>query len=86
MSFTESEKSAFIAALLKKGWQLRDDVIWSPGGGLYFNSSHFSDWNPKTMKETFTRRAARIEQVFAEAAAENRDVHLVADEAMEKAQ
>lgn len=86
MPFTESEKNAFIAALTRRGWELRDDVIWSPSGGLFFQSSHFADWDPNQMKDIFTRRAARIEmQTYegaAKSAAENHDVHLAAHEVM----
>ena len=84
MPFTESERSSFIAALTRRGWQVRDGVVWSPGGGLYFNSSHFAQWNPEQMKEVFMRRAARVEKLAYEGAAknaaENRDVHLAVDE------
>jgi hypothetical protein len=86
MPFSDSEKSAFIAALVSRGWQLRDEVIWSPSGGLYFNAAHFAQWDPKQMKEVFTHRAARIEKLThegaAKSAAENHDVHWAADEVL----
>jgi len=88
MPFSHSEKNIFIAALESRGWQLCDDTIYSPSGGLYFNPSHFGHWNPKDMKEIFTHRAARIEKLPHQDAVknttENHDVHWAADEVLGK--
>jgi hypothetical protein len=86
VSFSDPEKNSFIAALATRGWQVRDGVLWSPGGGLSFNDSTFAAWTPREMKDIFTNRAARIENLpyenAARDAAENRDVHWAADEVL----
>lgn len=86
MPFSGTQKAPFIAALVTRGWRLREGVLWSPGGGLSFNDSTFAAWGPQEMKEIFTRRAARIEKLTyehaARDAAENHDVHWAADEVL----
>lgn len=62
MPFTTPEKEQFIAALQSRGWSLREDTIWSPSGGLYFNDSHFAHWTPTEMSSVFTARADRIQK------------------------
>jgi hypothetical protein len=60
MPFTAAQKSRFIALLQSKGWQLRDNMIYLPDGGLWFGDSHFQDWGALQMHDIFTQRAARI--------------------------
>ena len=60
MPFSEAQKKRFIGLLESKGWQMRDDTIFSPSGGLWFSDSHFEDWNPRRMQELFNHRFERI--------------------------
>jgi hypothetical protein len=62
MPFTESQRSQFVAALENKGWRLRENILWSPSAGLYFNDSHFQQWDPKEVRDIFTARANRIQR------------------------
>jgi hypothetical protein len=61
MPFTPEERRVVTAILQSYGWQLRDGVLWSPSGGLYFNDAHFAQWDPGEMSEVFERRGSRIE-------------------------
>jgi hypothetical protein len=86
MPFTENQKTQFIALLQAKGWQLRDDTIWSPSEGLYFNNSHFAHWGPVEMHDIFTQRAGRIAKSqlsnWQRVTHENEEVALTAKEVM----
>jgi hypothetical protein len=66
MPFTATEKERFIAALQRRGWQLRKGSVWSPGEGLYFNDAHFEHWTPAEMRAVFTGRANRIKEAALE--------------------
>jgi hypothetical protein len=61
MPFTSDERQVVTAVLQSYGWRLRDGVLWSPSGGLYFDDAHFAQWGPGEMSEVFERRAGRIE-------------------------
>lgn len=57
---TESERRAFIHALLQQGWRLESGTIYSPSQGLYFSDEHFMDWSLEDFRDIFIRRAERI--------------------------
>ena len=86
MPFSEAQKSQFIAILENQGWTLQEDAICSPGGGLWFDNSHFQSWSPIEMRDTFAVRADRIERAAHEnwerAANENRQASLAAAAAL----
>jgi hypothetical protein len=86
MPFNATQKTQLMAELIEKGWSIREDTIWSPSGGLYFNDSHFTHWGPKEMRDIFTERAARIERSalknWETSANENRQVSDAAAEVL----
>jgi hypothetical protein len=61
MSFTESQKSQFLAALQARGWQRRNDGIVSPSEKIVFTEPYFENWDLEKMRDTFIRRAGIIE-------------------------
>ena len=86
MPFTVAQKTQFVALLQTKGWQLRDDTIWSPGGGLWFSDSHFAHWSPAEMYEVFAQRSARIAKAqigdWQSCSRENEEASQAAEEVM----
>jgi hypothetical protein len=86
MPFTTTQKEWFIAALQRRGWELRQDTVWSPSEGLYFNDAHFEHWTPAEMRLVFTGRANRIKEAALEgwqkSVDEHREVCSAAEEAL----
>ncbi|MDB5345384.1 MAG: hypothetical protein JWP89_3761 [Schlesneria sp.] len=84
MPFSDSQKKAFKVALQSKGWVLRDSLILSPSGALWFDDSHFGDWSPMQMYEIFTQRAERIAKAqlgdWQASTRDNQDASLAAAE------
>lgn len=86
MPFNQIQKAKFIALLQTKGWQLGDDSIWSPSGGLWFSDAHLEDWSPAHVHDLFAQRAARLEKYkpgpLEHAAGENLQASWAAEEVM----
>jgi hypothetical protein len=60
MSFSPEERQSFTEELRSQGWTLREGVLWSPTGGLFFGDAHFAHWGPAEMGEVFRSRGERI--------------------------
>ena len=84
MPFNEVQKEQFIALLKAKGWQLRDDTVWSPSGALWFSNAHFEDWSPARMHDIFAARSIRIAKArigdWQRASRENKEASRAAED------
>jgi hypothetical protein len=86
---TDGEKTEFIAALIRRGWNLRESTIWAPSKGLWFDDSHFAQWSLKDFAEIFSRRAKRITDAkvipdWEDTAKENRQASEAAEEVLKQ--
>jgi hypothetical protein len=90
MGLTETERSAFVDALVWRGWILEKGTIWAPSRGLWFFESHFSVWALEEFRDIFSRRAKRIREValgnWEQSARENQDASEAAEELLNQNQ
>lgn len=60
MEYTQKQKEFVIGQLINFGWLRENNIITAPSGGIWFEDSHFNDWEPQQMKEIIKNRGNRV--------------------------